>query len=137
MLIPLGSALAAAPVWEIDRDHSSVYFDVRHTYATVRGQFDDFSGMFLFDPSGKEESSCEIEVKVKSINTNIRKRDDHLRSGDFFAAQKYPLITFKSTEIKHVGGKQYTIAGRFTMKDVGKDVTIPFTYFGVRGPPPE
>ena len=106
MLIPLGSALAAAPVWEIDRDHSSVYFDVRHTYATVRGQFDDFSGMFLFDPTGKEESSCEIEVKVKSINTNIRKRDDHLRSGEFFATEKYPLMTFKSTEIKHVGGRQ-------------------------------
>ena len=135
MLIPLGSALAAAPVWEIDRDHSSVYFDVRHTYATVRGQFDDFSGMFLFDPTGKEESSCEIEVKVKSINTNIRKRDDHLRSGEFFATEKYPLMTFKSTEIKHVGGRQYTIAGRLTMKDVTKDVTIPFTYYGFRENP--
>ena len=135
VLLPWGSAHAAPPAWEIDRDHSSVYFDVRHTYATVRGQFDDFSGTFLFDPTGKEESSCEIKVKVKSINTNIRKRDDHLRSGDFFAAETYPLMTFKSTRITHEGGDRYTIAGRLTVKNVSKDIVIPFTYYGVRENP--
>jgi polyisoprenoid-binding protein YceI len=135
VLLPLGSAHAAPPAWEIDRDHSSVYFDVRHTYATVRGQFDDFSGTFLFDPTGNVESSCEIEVNVKSINTNIRKRDDHLRSDDFFSSEKYPLMTFKSTRITHDEGDRYTIAGRLTVKDVGKDVAIPFTYYGVRENP--
>lgn len=135
LLLCAGAAHAAAEKWEFDRVHSSIFFDVKHIYATVRGHFEDYTGTFLFDPTGKEESRCEIEVEVKSINTYIRKRDNHLRSDDFFSAGKYPLMTFKSTGIKHVEGNRYTIDGKFTLKDVTKDVVVPFVYYGMKENP--
>jgi len=131
----INTAQGAAPKWEFDRDHSNIYFDVKHIYSTARGFFEDFSGEFFFDPNDKDASTCYIEVKVKSINTHIRRRDDHLRSDDFFSASKYPLITFKSTRINHIQGNQYSVEGRLTVKDVTKDITVPFTYFGVRDNP--
>ena len=135
ILLCVGTAFGEAQKWEIDKNHSSIYFDVRHTYVTVRGLFDDFSGTVMFDPQNKDASRVDFEVKVASINTNIPERDKHLRSADFFDASKYPEMTFKSTNIKHIEDNQYVVEGNLTVKDVTKQVAIPFTYFGVRENP--
>lgn len=129
------SAPAAAEKWEIDKGHSSIYFDVRHTYATVRGLFDDFSGTLILDPDKPNAGSFELNVKVNSINTNITKRDNHLRSDDFFAAKKFPAMTFKSTGVKLVKGNQYLITGNLTIKGITKKIDVPFTYYGMKENP--
>jgi len=128
-------ALAEAEKWEIDKAHSSIYFDVRHTYATVRGQFEDFSGTLQFDPDNMAVSSVKFEVKTKSINTGIPKRDNHLRSEEFFAVNQYPSMTFHSTSVKQKEGNQYTMVGDLTIKGKTNKVEIVFTYFGMRENP--
>ncbi len=128
-------ATAGATEWEFDRAHSRFYFAIDHTYAKVIGHFEEFSGTFHFDPGNLEESSIYVEVQAKSINTNIRKRDNHLRGDDFFAVKKYPLITFKSKRITHKEGNLYIVEGDFTMKDVTQPLELPLTYFGMKDNP--
>ena len=128
-------ALAEAEKWEIDKAHSNIYFDVRHTYAIVRGQFDDFSGTLQFDPDNLALSSVKFEVKTKSINTGIPNRDNHLRSEEFFAVNKYPAMTFQSISVKQKEGNQYTLEGNLTIKGKTHKVAVPFTYFGTRKNP--
>jgi polyisoprenoid-binding protein YceI len=132
----LASTVSGAPTeWEIDRVHSGVYFDVKHTFATVRGQFDDFSGTILIDPENRDKSKIDMEVKVASINTNNRQRDNHLRSEEFFSAKKYPLMTFSSTRVIEVKDNIFELEGKLTVKDVTKDVVVPFVYYGVKDNP--
>lgn len=128
-------ALAEVEKWEIDKAHSSIYFDIRHTYATVRGQFEDFSGTLQFDPDNMAVSSVKFEVKTKSINTGIPNRDNHLRSEEFFAVNQYPSMTFQSTSVKQKEGNQYILVGDLTIKGKTNEVAIVFTYFGMRENP--
>jgi polyisoprenoid-binding protein YceI len=130
-----GQVFAEPQKWDIDRAHSNIYFDVQHIYSTTRGVFDDFSGLVLFDPENREAGRVEFTVKVNSINTGINKRDDHLRSGDFFDAGKFPLMTFKSTGVTRVSDEKYLLEGDLTVKDVTKRVSIPFVYLGVKENP--
>jgi polyisoprenoid-binding protein YceI len=128
-------ALAEADKWEIDKAHSNIYFEVRHTFATVRGQFEDFSGMLRFDPDRMEVGSITFEVITKSVNTGIPSRDNHLRSEEFFAVNKYPSMMFQSTGVKQKEGNQYTIEGNLTIKGKSNKVAVPFTYLGSRENP--
>ncbi len=123
-------ASAEAPEWKFDTAHSRLYFDIDHIFVKVRGHFSDYSGKFLFSPANLAESSINIKIKTKSIDTGISKRDNHLRTGDFFNVKQYPLITFKSTEIMHKQGNLYLVSGQLTIKDVTKTVNLPMTYFG-------
>ena len=134
-LLITNTAVAEAEKWEIDKAHTNIYFDVRHTYATVRGQFDDFSGTLQFDPDNMALSSVKFEVKTTSINTGIPNRDNHLRSEEFFAVNKYPLMTFQSTGVKRKEGNQYTLVGNLTIKGKTNEVAVLFTYFGTRENP--
>ena len=127
---------AASETWEFDRAHSSVNFDVRHIYAVIRGNFEDFSGAFAFDPDAPETGRCDVTVQVKSINTRIGKRDDHLRGKDFFDAGRFPTMRFQSDRVVGTAdGGQFALEGKLTIKDVTRNVTIPFTFFGVRENP--
>lgn len=128
-------APAAAQAWDFDTAHSGFYFTVEHIFAKIIGFYEDYSGTFRFDADNLEESVIDIQIEATSLNTNIRKRDNHLRSDDFFGVSKYPLITFKSKRITHKGGNQYEIEGDFTMKDVTKTLVIPLTYFGTKDNP--
>ena len=128
-------AFAEAEIWEIDKAHSNIYFDVRHTYATVRGQFDEFSGTLQFDPDNLAVSRVRFEISTKSINTRIPKRDNHLRSEEFFAVNRYPAMTFQSIGVKQKEGNQYTLEGNLNIKGKTHKVAMPFTYFGVRENP--
>ena len=133
MLAPF--ARAAAPDWTVDKVHSGVYFDIQHIFATVRGSFDEFNAVIRFDPANLEESQFDFTVAVQSVNTKNAKRDHHLLSGDFFDVKKYPEMTFKSAAIKHLKGNRYAVTGTTTIKDVNRNVTVPFTYFGNRPNP--
>ena len=135
MLLITSFALAKVEKWDIDKAHSNVYFDVRHTYATVRGQFNDYSGTLKFDPDNLETSQVAFEVNTKSINTGIPNRDNHLRSEEFFAVKKFPAIRFESTGVKQKSGNQYTLEGNLTIKGKTKEVAVPLTYFGTRENP--
>jgi polyisoprenoid-binding protein YceI len=136
LILLFTSPVSAAPMeWDIDRAHSSVFFDVKHTFATVRGQFDDFSGTILIDPEDHSKSTIDMEVKVASINTNNRQRDNHLRSDEFFSVKKYPVMTFRTTQVKQVKDDVYELEGTLTVKGVTKDVVVPFMYYGVKDNP--
>jgi polyisoprenoid-binding protein YceI len=124
------NAHAQAPSWTLDPAHSEILFQVKHIYSKVNGHFRDFNATLAFDPDNLAQSSFDFSVKVKSVNTNISKRDNHLRSADFFDEKKYPEMTFKSTSIKHVNGDQYVVEGKLTVKDVTRTVSVPFTFFG-------
>ncbi len=129
------SAPAASHNWEFDKAHARFYFTVDHIFAKVIGLFKDYSGTFHFDTDNLKESVIDIRIEAKSINTNILKRDKHLRSDDFFAVSRYPLITFKSSRITHKVGNQYEVEGDFTMKDVTKTLVLPLIYFGTKDNP--
>ena len=124
-------APAAAPKWELDLAHTGIYFSVTHIYSTVRGFFSDIKGTVMFSPDDLAGSRFDFEVEVKSIDTSNSKRDRHLNSEDFFDSKKYPLMTFKSTAVKHVKDNQYVVEGEMTIKDVSQRVSVPFTFFGI------
>ena len=129
------SNAAATSQWNIDTDHSGIYFDVGHIYSTVKGYFNEYEGKIEFDPEDLAKSRFEFVVKVKSIDTNNSKRDEHLLSADFFDADKYPHMTFKSTTVKHIEGNEYLVEGTMTIKDVSQTIELPFLYFGSKPSP--
>lgn len=129
------SAHADAPAWDIDKDHASIVFSIKHIYSTVTGHFKDFNAEIRFDPDNLGGSRFNFSVKVKSIDTFNTKRDNHLLSGEFFDADKYPVMTFKSSSIQHLQGNQYSVEGTMTVKDVSRNVTVPFTFFGSKPHP--
>lgn len=135
ILLLFTHAGAAAPQWEVDPAHSSIYFSVQHIYSTTRGYFEDFKGTVMFSPDDLAGSRFDFEVKVKSINTANSKRDGHLNSGDFFDSKKYPKMTFVSTVVKQVKDDQYLVEGKMTVKDVSQTVSVPFTLLGVKDHP--
>ena len=135
LLFTAGQVYAAAPQWKTDPGHSGIYFSVKHIFSSVYGFFEDYTSTTHFDPDNLDASSFAFAVKVKSVNTNNRKRDGHLRSDDFFSAKKYPEMNFKSTRITHKQGNQYVVEGNLTVKDVTKPVAIAFTFFGTQDHP--
>jgi len=126
---------AEARSWEIDQEHTNFYFSVDHIYAKVRGRFTDFTGTVFFDPDNLKDSKFSFEIKVKSVDTGISKRDKHLLSGDFLDASKYPLITFTSTSITKAEGDTYNVKGTLTIKGVSSDLMLPLTYGGKKDHP--
>ena len=131
-LVTLAAAAAqAAQTYTIDKGHSEVSFQVRHLVTKVRGNFGDYTGTITMDAAKAENSSVEFVIKATSINTANEKRDNHLRSPDFFDVANHPDITFKSTKI--VGGGAsglYQVTGNLTMRGVTKEVTLPVTFLG-------
>ena len=128
------TALAALPLradtFTVDPAHSEVTFQIRHLVSQVRGRFNDFTGTIQMDPKNLPGSSVEFQIKAASIDTNQPDRDKHLRSADFFDAEKFPEITFKSKSIKPAGKETYNVTGTLTMHGVSKEVTLPVTYLG-------
>jgi len=137
-LAGFSAVVASAPAaekYELDLTHSYVGFQVKHLMVSnVKGYFKDYSGTITYDPKDISKSSIDVTIKAASIDTNQAKRDEHLRGPDFFDAQKYPDITFKSKKIE-IKGDGYVATGALTMKGVSKDIELPFTLTGpVKGP---
>ena len=122
--------------WTIDPDHSAAWFSVRHLMiANVRGHFGRIAGTILFDPSDATHSSVEVTIDAVSICTGIKKRDDHLRSPEFFDVEKYPEITFKSKTVEIAGSNRCKVHGDLAIHGVIHPVTLEVEYFGpVRSP---
>lgn len=115
----------------IDASHSSIGFTVRHAMVTnVRGTFAEHEGALHLDGAAPSRSTASIEVKIASIDTGIGDRDGHLRSGDFFDAETFPLMTFRSTEAQQLGGDKYRITGELTIKDVTRPLSIDLEFGG-------
>ncbi len=132
----IGTAAQALDTYKVDPAHSSVNFSIEHMVInTVHGRFRQFEGSITVDPdSGNALKGASGTIQAKSIDTDIERRDDHLRSPDFFDTEKFPTITFESTEIKKDGSDQ-VLVGKFTMHGVTKDVSLPFKLKGpIKGP---
>ncbi|MFB6484206.1 YceI family protein [Streptomyces virginiae] len=115
----------------IDPAHSSIGFTVRHAMVTnVRGAFTDHEGTLHLDGADPARSTASIDVKIASVDTGIADRDGHLRSGDFFDAETFPLMTFRSTEARQLGGDAYRITGELTIKDVTRPLSIDLEFNG-------
>src|SRR6266852_7507552 len=116
---------------QIDAIPSTVSFAVRHMMvSTMRGRFNVLRGHLHIDESQPVNSWVEAEVDAASIDTHNEQRDAHLRSADFFATATYPLITFKSTQVEHLGGQEYRVTGDLTMHGVTKPITFEAEYSG-------
>jgi len=117
--------------WVIDPDHSVAAFVIRHMMvANVRGQFNKLSGAIFLDPDDMAGSSVEAAIDVSGIYTGIRKRDDHLRSPDFFDAERCPQITFKSGSVNSAGTKQLNVSGELTIHGISRPASLTVEYCG-------
>jgi polyisoprenoid-binding protein YceI len=124
-----GTAQLSAGTWAIDPVHSSISFSVRHLMVSkVRGRFDNFSGAIVVAEDGTP--SVAAEIAVDSISTNNEQRDAHIKSADFFEAEKYPTATFRSTGVR-TKGDNYVVDGEFTLKGVTKPVSLDLEFNGV------
>ena len=120
----IGGSVRAAD-FVVDTTHSDVGFKIAHlAISKVTGQFTEFDGTLSLEPGKPETLTVNGTVKTASIDTRNKKRDDHLRNADFFDAEKYPTITFKSTAVKALGGEKVQVTGDLTIKDVTKPVTL-------------
>jgi polyisoprenoid-binding protein YceI len=127
-LLAATSLARAADTYTIDNVHTSANFAVKHLgLSTVHGRFTEVSGTILFDGKAPENSSVTAVIKAASVNTDNAMRDQDLNSDNFFNTAKYPEIRFQSTSIKKVSGDQYIAVGKLTIRDVTKEVEIPFT----------
>jgi polyisoprenoid-binding protein YceI len=131
----LASVASHAADYTVDPAHSSVNFTIRHLVSKVTGSFNEFSGEFSYDEKKPESSKGMMTIQTKSINTNNAKRDDHLRSADFFDAEKNPTITFKSTKVTPSGKGKFKLLGDMTMHGVTKPVTWDVEYMGTAKDP--
>ena len=125
----------AAGRYEIDRSHTRFGFVARHLMVTkVRGAFEDYDATVNIGAT-PEESSVELRFKAASIATGDPKRDEHLRSADFFDAETYPELVFKSTTVAQTGPTSLRVEGDFTVRDVTKPIAFDVEYEGVSPTP--
>lgn len=117
--------------WNIDTSHSEVTFSVKHMMVSkVTGSFNIFKGKLEIDVDHPENSWVEAEADTGSINTRDERRDNHLRSPDFFNAEEYPVISFKSKKIEPKGTHEFKVLGDLTMHGVTREVVFDADYAG-------
>ncbi|MFD3803758.1 YceI family protein [Streptomyces sp. NPDC058619] len=115
----------------IDASHSGIGFTVRHAMVTnVRGSFGEHEGTLHLDGADPSRSTASLDVTIASVGTGIADRDGHLLSGDFFDAERFPLMTFRSTSAAQLGGDAYRITGELTIKDVTRPLAIDLEFAG-------
>lgn len=124
ILISLVLQLRAGEIYKIDSARSTIGFGVHHFVGITKGNLKQFTGTVDLDRDHPERSSVEAKILVDSIDTGIRKRDDHLRSAEFFDVTKFPQMTFKSRTVKRTGPQSGDVMGDLTMHGVTKPVTL-------------
>src|ERR1700744_1760526 len=125
------SAASYAQTWSIDKGHSRVGFAITHLGINeIDGDFKTFEGKITTSKPDFSDATVELTADVNSINTDVDARDKHLKSADFFDAEKNPTLTFKSTSFKKGKGKDYTVTGNLTLHGVTKPVTLKATLVG-------
>lgn len=117
--------------WNLDASHSNVKFTVTYSgVAEMDGQFNSFAGTILSNKEDFTDAQIEFTVDAASIDTDNEKRDEHLRSDDFFNAEKFPKMTFRSTSFRKTGDRTYVLEGDLTIRDVTKRVKFDVNYGG-------
>lgn len=125
------AASAQATSWKLDKVHSVVKFSVTHMVVSeTEGSFKLFDGTVDHTKADFSDAKINFTVDVNSISTDNEGRDKHLKSDDFFSAEKFPQMKFESTSMTPLGGNKYKLAGNLTIKDVTKPVTFDVTYGG-------
>jgi polyisoprenoid-binding protein YceI len=144
-LAVLPAAVSAAPSpaaippmeavrWRIDATHSELTFRIRHLVSRVSGSFNEWGGTIVADPANPAGGSVEVEIRTASIFTNNERRDNHLRSDDFFDAEAHPTITFRSTRVEaHDGGLR--VHGDLTIRGTTRPVVLEAEMPEVTGTP--
>jgi polyisoprenoid-binding protein YceI len=133
-IIALAVPSYAAPVYKVDKAHSTIGFTIMHMMISKTvGSFTDFEDDVAFNAEDLAGSKFDFKIKAASVNTMNEMRDGHLKGPEFFDVEKFPLIEFKSKKVEAKGEGGYLVTGDLTMKDVTKEVAIPIM---VRGPVP-
>ena len=127
---PTAATPAAPSVWTIGNTHSGVGFQIRHFVSKVRGKFKDVKGTITADETAWQNGSVDVEIATASISTDNDRRDTHLRSADFFAADSFPTIRFKSTRIERAGDNA-KIYGDLTIRGVTRPVVLDGALTGI------
>jgi polyisoprenoid-binding protein YceI len=120
----LTSVSSATEIYKFDPSDSTIGFSVHQFLGTTRGKFSNFSGRIEVDREHPENSSVTAQIDVRSIDTRIKKRDDHLRSAELFNVEEFPNMTFKSRSVKRTGPQSGDILGDLTLHGVTKAVTL-------------
>ena len=125
LLVLTLSGLASASTWTIDAEHSSIGFKVRHLMVSnVKGNFEKFSGTVELDDQNINRSKVSVKIDTASVNTSVPKRDDHLRSADFFDTARFPAMTFVSRKVAEAGKDKLKITGDLTLHGVTREVVL-------------
>ncbi len=121
----------APATWSIDSAHSKIGFKVRHLgISNVRGEFGEYDATITMDPEDLQSLQASVTIQVVSIDTGNDRRDNHLRSDDFFSAETFPTMTFESTGVTNLEGSTFDIVGNLTIRDVTKEVVLSAEYLG-------
>ena len=128
---PAAVGESASEHYVVDKGHSALLFKIKHLGVSyTHGRFNDFNGHFVVDDENLKNAKIEIDIDAASIDSNDEKRDEHLRSKDFFHVEKFPSITFQSTAIAMTAPGQYRVTGNFTLLGVTKEVSFRMTKIG-------
>jgi len=127
----MDTAVATKTAWAIDPSHSVVEFAVKHMmFATVKGRFASFTGQVVTEPDDPTEGTVHFTIDAESIDTRDAKRDEHLRSNDFFGVGDNPQLVFTSTRVEHVPGPTFRVHGDLTIKGVTRPVVLDAVFNG-------
>ncbi len=133
MSVGLGGMLTAMAIttWKTDPTHSDVSFSAKHMMVTtIHGKFATLDGTLLLDEENPTSSSGLFTLQAASLSTGVDKRDDHLRSADFFDVETYPTITFESTGVEPAKGGDYRVTGNLTIRGTTRPITFDVEYLG-------
>ncbi|MBI3314020.1 MAG: polyisoprenoid-binding protein [Candidatus Omnitrophica bacterium] len=131
MAFLLGASAVWAATYEVDPDHTTVTFKIRHLFSNVRGNFNQFEGKIDYDPEKPETWKTTATIQAASIDTNVEPRDKHLRGPDFFDVEKFPTLTFESTQVTNFLDGKAKLHGNLTIHGVTKEVIFELDIHGV------
>ncbi len=125
LLLFLLAAPVSAAEYSIDSVHSEVGFKVKHlSISWVKGRFGDFSGSFSLPDSGFKGAKAEALIKTASVDTGVERRDNHLRSADFFEVEKYPEMSFTSKAARGISGEKFQLVGDLTLHGTTREIVL-------------
>jgi len=131
-----GAASAEEPAsWDMDPEHSTVGFRIRHIVGYVPGVFARFSGDVEYDPQAPEASQFYLLIDSASVHTGVPARDEHLRSADFLDVARAPRIIFSSRRVERLAGNMLNVVGDLTIKDVTAEIGVPVRILGIADHP--
>jgi len=132
----LSISVMAQTKWSVDPAHSSINFSIKHLgISFVNGNFKKFDGAYTSAKTDLSDIAINFSAETSSINTGVEPRDTHLKTDEFFNAEKYPAIKFESSSFKKVSGDEYILKGKLTIRDVTKEVSFKVIYGGVTKDP--